>query len=177
MVEELRSPFGQTAAGDLLAMFSGDRALRRDASRQARSRVRKAGLAAFLLLALVGLSDGREARAVASRGQVLDARAEFGAKGDGVSDDTAALQAALDAAEGTSPDCEGTVHLLAGAYNISGPLVARSFSNIDGDGMDATVVRVDPGSGDAVDPMIALRGVEHVAVQEMHLDGNNSNLS
>ncbi len=61
-----------------------------------------------------------------------------GAKGDGVADDTAALQNALDAAC-VAPNLS-KLQLAAGTYNISAPLVTKCALSIEGDGPDATVI-------------------------------------
>ena len=58
-----------------------------------------------------------------------------GLVGDGVADDTAAIQAALDAAGVTG----GTVYLPAGRYRLSAALVPRRFVTLCGDG-GATVL-------------------------------------
>jgi len=55
---------------------------------------------------------------------------EYGAKGDGVADDTAAIQKALDAIQGAP----GVVHLPAGKYRITGPLMVRDGATLLGEG-------------------------------------------
>jgi hypothetical protein len=62
----------------------------------------------------------------------------YGAVGDGVTDDTAALQRALDAAASAGG---GTVHVPSGIYIISLPLYYRSSVRFAGDGMDITTIR------------------------------------
>ncbi len=63
-------------------------------------------------------------------------------KGDGVADDTAALQSALDAAcVAPNPQPQGPkLHLVAGTYNISAPLVIKCALSIDGDGPEASII-------------------------------------
>ena len=57
---------------------------------------------------------------------VLNAR-DMGALGDGVTDDSAALQAAVDAAEG------GTLLIPAGTYNMTEPMTVKSGTTIYGE--------------------------------------------
>ena len=67
----------------------------------------------------------------------LDARS-FGARGDGVADDTVALQQALDAALLTN---DHSVHVPAGTYLISAPLRYGDGLTLTGDGQAATMIR------------------------------------
>ncbi|NLI00161.1 MAG: hypothetical protein GX446_11810 [Chthonomonadales bacterium] len=55
---------------------------------------------------------------------------DFGAKGDGIADDTAAIQQALDSIKGAS----GVVHLPAGQYRIKGTLVVPDGGTLLGEG-------------------------------------------
>jgi polygalacturonase len=64
----------------------------------------------------------------------------FGAKGDGATDDTAAIEAALTAAESAAP---ATVHFPAGTYLVNSVLKAPNSVRWLGDGMDATEIRLD----------------------------------
>jgi hypothetical protein len=63
---------------------------------------------------------------------------DLGAKGDGVADDTKALQSAFDAA--CRPPNLPQLHLPAGTYNISSPLVTKCALSIEGDGPSASVI-------------------------------------
>lgn len=68
---------------------------------------------------------------------------DWGAKGDGVTDDTAAIQAALDALSVGGP-C--TVFLSAGTYLISSGLSLPSFPHaVVGDGRDTTFLKATSG--------------------------------
>ena len=70
--------------------------------------------------------------------KMLDVRS-FGAKGDGVTDDTAAIEAALTAAASVAP---ATIHFPAGVYLIESVLRAPDNVHWLGDGMDATEIRL-----------------------------------
>lgn len=60
----------------------------------------------------------------------------FGAKGDGVTDNSSAFQAAEDSFKGGL----GTVYAPTGIYNVSKPFYHRNFVTLKGDG-DSTVIR------------------------------------
>jgi hypothetical protein len=104
---------------------------------QSRRSVIKVGLKA--LLAVGGASSGIpvagrvvSAGSNSPNGQVLATRewtdaAEFGAKGDGKTDDTTAIQAAIDAAYASN---KGAVRLPAGNYKISSPLFLDAPNNL-----------------------------------------------
>jgi polygalacturonase len=68
----------------------------------------------------------------------------FGAVGDGVADDTAAIQRALQAAGETAP---ATVYFPAGTYIVSSSLKAPSNVGWAGDGMDKTEIRLNQAIG------------------------------
>ncbi len=69
-------------------------------------------------------------------GQVFSVK-DFGAMGDGLTDDTAAIQSGLNAAcFGTS----ATLYFPAGTYNISAPLVTGCAMTITGDGPSASII-------------------------------------
>ncbi|MEM9702010.1 MAG: glycosyl hydrolase family 28-related protein, partial [Planctomycetota bacterium] len=85
---------------------------------------------------------------------VYDVQTEFGAKGDGVADDTAALQAALNAACANDSERSGIVYLPAGTYRLTGTLVAnvgRPGSGAGpwfwGESRDSVILKLDDGAG------------------------------
>lgn len=61
----------------------------------------------------------------------------YGAVGDGVADDTAAIQAAI----GSLPAAGGSIYLPVGDYRITSPITVRSDLIIRGDGQDKTYIR------------------------------------
>ncbi|ACO81035.1 Secreted mannuronan C5-epimerase-like protein [Azotobacter vinelandii CA] len=107
---------------------------------------------------------------------------DFGALGDGVSDDRAAIQAAIDAAHAAGG---GTVHLPAGEYRVSGgergvdgALMMKSNVYLAGAGMGETVVKLLDGWNGHVNGMIRSSGTEEThdfGVRDLTLDGNRDN--
>ena len=85
------------------------------------------------------------ATASTSRPAPYDVRA-YGAKGDGSSDDTSAIQSTIAAA---SKAGGGRVLLPAGTYAITGITLAAGV-DLEGEGRDNTILRFTPGSGNAV---------------------------
>lgn len=97
---------------------------------------------------------------------VIDVRRDHGAKGDGVSDDTAAIQAAITAAHRRNRYSPPLISLPFGIYRITAPLETRDPERRKGDGWCAgmilvgesrerTVLRLDdqaPGYGDGKAP-------------------------
>jgi hypothetical protein len=77
---------------------------------------------------------------------VLDVQLDFGAKGDGIADDTAALQAALDAGGGNP---KRVVFLPKGTYRVTSGLVVKASLGpwLYGASREQTVIRLDDGVG------------------------------
>lgn len=75
--------------------------------------------------------------AIANSGKIYQAGSveAYGAKGDGVNNDTAAIQLALDRND--------TVYFPNGTYRVSGTLVARSSQRIIGNGRGSVLVQTD----------------------------------
>lgn len=89
---------------------------------------------------VVGTCDARGALTVAPHHGFADVK-DFGAKGDGLTDDWAAITAAMDSlapATGT-----GTVYFPAGYYNLSRPLLVSGFPGIEmlGESRESSVIR------------------------------------
>jgi hypothetical protein len=95
--------------------------------------------------ALAAMATGYRAQAgAAAPASVLNVReAPFNAAGDGVTDDRAAIQAALDAV----PPAGGAVFFPPGDYAVSGPLAPRSFSLLFGSHTPLWQAGMNPSSG------------------------------
>ncbi|MDF2717880.1 MAG: algY, partial [Paenibacillus sp.] len=100
---------------------------------------------------------------------------DYGAVGDGVADDTAAIQAAIDA---VSAKGGGIVCVPCGTYMTSGPVVMKSRVFLQGEG-DASTIRAFANSGwgtaVAYRGMIDFVGVHQAGVRDicLHQDGSN----
>jgi hypothetical protein len=88
----------------------------------------------------------------------------FGARGDGATNDTAAIQAAIDAADAAGG---GFVYLPAAAY-IASPLSLKSNVTLLGDGIGCTVIRNRSGETAAI---IDGAGVTRAGVWDLTIDG------
>ncbi len=79
---------------------------------------------------------------------VLDLKRDVGAKGDGVTDDTAAIQTAIDASSNRGKDA-GTkiLYIPNGIYRITATLVVQSRVGpwVYGESRDGVVIRLDDG--------------------------------
>lgn len=94
---------------------------------------------------------------------------DFGARGDGVTDDTAAIQAVLD-------EQEGTVYLPPGTYRLTTGLRLRNRRQLRGAG-DASVLLWDGGSGSALEVYADAAGVNalaNVGLQDFRIDLNDT---
>ncbi|WLG87875.1 M10 family metallopeptidase C-terminal domain-containing protein [Pseudomonas cucumis] len=106
----------------------------------------------------------------------------FGAKGDGITDDTAAIQSAIDAAAAAGG---GQVYMPTGTYIVSGGeepsdgcLMLKSNVYLYGDGMGATTVQVADGSDTKITGVIRSAYGEEThdfGVSNLTIDGNRDN--
>jgi polygalacturonase len=101
---------------------------------------------------------------------------DFGAKGDGVTDDIAAFEAALDA---LGPD-GGTLLVPAGTYIVNpsrkGALEITRRSNITlaGEGLDRSIIRLAPVSYGTAH-VILVTNASGITIRDLTLDGNVPN--
>ncbi|WP_246664863.1 glycosyl hydrolase family 28-related protein [Neorhizobium sp. P12A] len=100
------------------------------------------------------------------KNNLLDVK-RFGAVGDGTTDDTAALQRALEAAKNAAP---ATIHFPAGTYRITSFLTAPANVGWVGDGMNTTEIRLDRSIDHS---MIEIAG-ENVQFEGLALNANRN---
>lgn len=96
----------------------------------------------------------------------------FGAKGDGINDDTYAIQAAINSIE----DCGGIVYLIVGTYLISSSLIIPSqFISIVGSARGKTVLKCLPTLSDFVIKMLGTSGSRkgRCNLSNFWIDGDN----
>ncbi|TMV47325.1 hypothetical protein FE783_22235 [Paenibacillus mesophilus] len=118
---------------------------------------------------------------------------DYGAAGDGVTDDTAAIQAAIDAA-GLAGG--GVVFLPPGTYSVKRSSPARSYNysllikesnvTIEGSGMGASVLKMADGeNGTVLRTVINNQGIDgplakalsHIRIANLTIDGNWNNVT
>lgn len=114
---------------------------------------------------------------------VYDVR-DYGARGDGVTDDRLAIQAAIDAAHEAGG---GTVYLPEGEYRVSGgekasrgAIQVRDNVTLEGDGMGLTIVKMIDGWEGKVTGIIRTPSGEinkNIAIRDLTIDGNKENTS
>jgi hypothetical protein len=101
---------------------------------------------------------------------------DYGAVGDGVTDDTAALQTAIDAAGNwASVAFAKTLYIPSGVYKTTSTLLIRPYINIVGDSMGKTTIQPAISSGPALSSD-ATTGVAEAYLQRFNnfaIDGTN----
>jgi hypothetical protein len=108
-------------------------------------------LSALLFLCLIPYSANaqRYSRVVFPKdSSVLDAKRDLGAKGDGVTDDTAALQKGFDLSCGIDSKTTKILYLPNGTYRVSGTLVVKSAIGawVFGESRDGVILRLVDGA-------------------------------
>lgn len=102
---------------------------------------------------------------------------DYGAVGNGIADDTAALQAAIDAAGNwSSVAFAKTLYIPSGVYKITSTLLIRPYINIVGDSMGRTSIKPTMSSGPALSSD-ATTGVAEAYLQRFSnfaIDGTNA---
>jgi hypothetical protein len=96
----------------------------------------------------------------------------FGARGDGVTDDTAAIQAALTAL-GSGVSNRYVLYITAGTYKITHKLTyyKREFTSILGEDPATTIFK---WAGPAGGTMLAVDGVDYTRISRITFDGSSS---
>ena len=106
---------------------------------------------------------GGVGRSLASRASEIVSVKDYGAQGNGVADDTAAVLAAIAAVEAAGG---GTVYFPAGTYIITAPLLCdNSVICLKGAGARATILQVNHTAGPAVQIKWYYSGVEDMQIQ------------
>jgi hypothetical protein len=100
---------------------------------------------------------------------------DFGAIGDGVTDDTAAIQAALDAAAtGANSTSNFSVYIPAGTYIHTG-ISIEGGTHVFGDGHIATILKMKDGANPVYNVYF---GASNITLEYLTIDGNrNTNTS
>jgi len=92
---------------------------------------------------------------------------DYGAKGDGITNDAAAIQLAITAAAG------GTLYFPAGTYLVGTQLTGVSNIHIIGAGSDVTTLKASV----AINSIILFSDKSNVEIEGLKFDGNNNTLS
>ncbi len=101
----------------------------------------------MLTLALLLAAPPPPAVAFPADPHVIDAKSDLGAKGDGVADDTAALQKGLDLSCGFNQRTTKVLFLPAGTYRVTATLVVKNALGpwLYGEGRDRVRIKLDDG--------------------------------
>jgi hypothetical protein len=80
--------------------------------------------------------------------RIRNVKTEFGAKGDGITDDTQAIQNAFQSTQGTNQ----TVYFPAGTYLVSNPVWFRSWMTVQGEDSERTIIKLKDNASGYQDP-------------------------
>lgn len=123
---------------------------------------------------VISTDDGEQVVAGAvGEGQGVSVKA-LGAKGDGVTDDTAALQAAVDVVAGLGG---GRVYLPSGVYRVTDTVTLTDGITFEGAGMSDDTgrpTRLDCSDIDGTSPAIAFANCGDVTLRDFYLTGRTS---
>jgi hypothetical protein len=115
---------------------------------------------------------GAQDRTVKAKLQETVSVKDFGAVGDGVTDDTAAIQAALDAsATGANSTSNFSVYIPAGTYIHTG-ISIEGGTHVFGDGHTATVLKMKDGTNPTYNVYLA---ASNITLEYLTVDGNRDN--
>jgi parallel beta-helix repeat protein len=101
----------------------------------------------------------------------VNVKVDFGATGDGVTDDTAAIQAALDAVEAIGG---GYCFLPFGTYLISAPLDVAAYVTIEGSGWGSVITLADNSDCNLITQTTG-RENDYAGVRNLKVSGNKAN--
>ena len=103
-------------------------------------------------------------------GQVFNVKA-YGAKGDGTTDDTAAIQTAIGVAQQEGPTFGGTVYFPQGKYMISSPLVVQNCNTLRmaGAGLGNTVIA--PFVGTTLNELLYIDNCNNICIEDLQFEG------
>lgn len=113
---------------------------------------------------------GAVTRTVASKLSDITSVKDFGAKGDGSTDDTSAIQAAINSVSGQSAAC---IYFPPGVYKTTASLtVTRGQLSLKGAGLGSTVIRCATNGVDVfkIRSAVAPNTVSNISISEMQID-------
>ena len=116
-------------------------------------------------------------------GEIVSVK-DFGAKGDGTTDDTAAIQAAIDSVAPTPPASPGdnpagvsgaAVFFPAGTYKVSSTIVVPSYVSLKGEGMASSKITSSMTSGSIVSMGTLATPAFYCVISDLCINGSSQN--